>query len=445
MKRKLLSGLLACALMVSMLAACDSGAASSTSTASKADTKSTASQAESKTEESKATDSGEVVEIEFLQQKREAVESFNKLIAEFEKANPNIKVTQNTVPDAGTVLMTRAASNEMPDVLTHWPADAAYIQFAKQGRLKDLTDNACMDNIVENYKETIAMDGKYYCIPISLNFMGVFYDVDKFKAGNYEVPKTWDEMMTIAKDIQSKGEVAFVLPDKDSWTISQCWSNIEGKDRGSNKEFYDGLRAGTTTYQDDAMAVDSITKMVSLRDYSQGDTLSLGYDQAINDYATGTGAMFIQGIWALPSILSANPEKNVAMFPMPNAKGDMKQPVGVDVAICAGADTTGAKAEAVDKFLQYLSSTEAGQMYSDLDHSPSCIKEVKADIPQAQAILDLIETNSVLDIEAPPAGFEETKRSKLQQVLIDKDVTAFLTTMTEDFKAAAEAEAQQES
>ena len=443
MKKRIVSAILATAMVATLFAGCSNNNSSSTSSAAKDDSssKTTSSTTESGAESTPAGNDGAKVEIELLQQKREAVDTFDALIQEFQKQNPNITVTQNTVPDAGTVLMTRAASNEMPDVLTHWPADAAYIQFATQGRLKDLTDNACMDNVIDSYKESIKLDGKYYTVPISLNFMGVFYDVDKFKDGGYEVPKTWDEFINLAKDIQGKGEVAFVLPDKDSWTISQGWDNIGGKDRGGEMgKFYDELRAGTTTYQDDPIAVDSMEKMIELREYSQGDTLSLGYDQAINDFATGTGYMFIQGIWTLPSIESANPDKNVAMFPMPNDKGDMKQPLGVDVAICAGADTTGDKADAVDKFLLYLSSTEAAQMYSDKDHSPSCIKGVEAQIPQAQAVLDLIDTAGVLDISAPPAGFEETKRSKLQQVLIDKDVNAFLTTMTEDFLAAAASE-----
>ena len=443
MKKRIVSAILATAMVATLFAGCSNNNSSSTSSAAKDDSssKATSSTTESGAESTPAGNDGAKVEIEFLQQKREAVDTFDALIQEFQKQNPNITVTQNTVPDAGTVLMTRAASNEMPDVLTHWPTDAAYIQFATQGRLKDLTDNACMDNVIDSYKESIKLDGKYYTVPISLNFMGVFYDVDKFKDGGYEVPKTWDEFINLAKDIQGKGEVAFVLPDKDSWTISQGWDNIGGKDRGGEMgKFYDELRAGTTTYQDDPIAVDSMEKMIELREYSQGDTLSLGYDQAINDFATGTGYMFIQGIWALPSIESANPDKNVAMFPMPNDKGDMKQPLGVDVAICAGADTTGDKADAVDKFLLYLSSTEAAQMYSDKDHSPSCIKGVEAQIPQAQAVLDLIDTAGVLDISAPPAGFEETKRSKLQQVLIDKHVNAFLTTMTQDFLAAAASE-----
>ena len=38
-------------------------------------------------------------------------------------------------------------------------------------------------------------------------------------------------MINIAKDIQSKGDgdYAFVLPDKDTWTVDQCLSNIYGK------------------------------------------------------------------------------------------------------------------------------------------------------------------------------------------------------------------------
>lgn len=431
---KNLTILVAGMLAASVFAGCGQGGGSSSAGSSAAGSSDAAGGSSTSATESKT--SGGEVEIEFLQQKREAVNTFDALIKKFEEANPGIKVKQNTVPDAGTVLMARASSGEMPDVLTHWPTDAAYVQFATEGHLRDLTDNPCMDNIIDSYKESVKIDGKLYTFPVSLNFMGVFYDVDKFSAAGYEIPKTWDEMIKIAEDIKSKGEVAFLFPDKDSWTISQCWDNISGKDRGSNAEIFAALNDGSATFQDDPIYVDSLTKMVALRDYSQGDTLSLGYDQAINDFATGTGYMFVQGIWALPSIESANPEKNVSMFPMPNAAGDMKQPLGVDVAICAGAHSE-AKTEQVDKFLAFLTSTEAAQMYSDMDHSPSCIKGVNANIPKAKPILDLIDTAGVLDVAVPPPGFEETKRSKLQQVLIDKDVNAFLTTMTEDWKASA--------
>lgn len=53
--------------------------------------------------------SGEKVKVEFFQNKTEAKATFNKLVAKFNEANPNIVVTQVNPPDAETVLKTRAA------------------------------------------------------------------------------------------------------------------------------------------------------------------------------------------------------------------------------------------------------------------------------------------------------------------------------------------------
>lgn len=62
----------------------------------------------------KETDSGKSeekssgkVEIEFVQVKREAAESYTKVIEAFQKKNPDIVIKQNVVPDAQEVLMTR--------------------------------------------------------------------------------------------------------------------------------------------------------------------------------------------------------------------------------------------------------------------------------------------------------------------------------------------------
>lgn len=38
----------------------------------------------------------------------------------------------------------------------------------------------------------------------------------------------------------------------------------------------------------------------------------------------------------------------------------------------------------------------------------------------------------------PPTGFEDTKRGKIQNVLLDKDVDAFLKEMTNDWNQAVE-------
>ena len=83
-------------------------------------------------------------------------------------------------------------------------------------------------------------DGGIYCLPISLNFMGVYYNVDKFTEAGFSVPQTCVELIALCVKIVEKGEVPFLLPNKDSWTVSQLWDNIGGKDRGGYTDFYAG-------------------------------------------------------------------------------------------------------------------------------------------------------------------------------------------------------------
>lgn len=87
------------------------------------------------------------VEIEFVQVKREAAESYTKVIEAFEKENPDIVIKQNVVPDAQEVLMTNietvkyvieAAERErVPIIVQFYPGFSDYTD------LKHLAFAAC--------------------------------------------------------------------------------------------------------------------------------------------------------------------------------------------------------------------------------------------------------------------------------------------------------------
>lgn len=57
------------------------------------------------------------VELEFFTQKREAADTFDKIIAEFNASQDEIVVKQNIVPDPTSVLMSRAATGDLPDII----------------------------------------------------------------------------------------------------------------------------------------------------------------------------------------------------------------------------------------------------------------------------------------------------------------------------------------
>lgn len=67
--------------------------------------------------EEASSNSGKKVKIEFFHYKSEAKDTFDKLIEKFEKENPNINVVNANPPEAETVLKTRAAKRDVPDVI----------------------------------------------------------------------------------------------------------------------------------------------------------------------------------------------------------------------------------------------------------------------------------------------------------------------------------------
>lgn len=148
------------------------------------------------------------VEIEFVQVKREAAESYTKVIEAFEKENPDIVIKQNVVPDAQEVLMTRASSDSLPDMMNHWPTDAQFVQFEDEGLLLDLSEKDYMKNIDSKYLDAVkAKDGKNYIAPYNVNFMGVYYNKDKFEEAGYTMPTKWDELIALAEEIMSYGSM----------------------------------------------------------------------------------------------------------------------------------------------------------------------------------------------------------------------------------------------
>ena len=250
------------------------------------------------------------------------------------------------------------------------------------------------------------------------------------------MPTTYDELIALADKMQADGETPFLFPDKDSWTVVQCWEdNIDGSARGDRKPVYMDIANGTTTFQDDALFNETLQKVIDIRKYGQGDTLALGYDQAISDFATGKSCMFMQGIWALPSIKKANPDMNVGMFSFPSNSGDTKVSMGIDVNLAISAKC--ANPDAAKKFVEFAASKEMVQLYVDNDYSLPCMKDVTANIPDAQGIVDLVNSGKgELQVTALPKAVADERQNTIQKVIVPEggeDVTTFLSKLSNTF------------
>ena len=99
----------------------------------------------------KSSNGGKTKEIEFFSQKKEMQPTLQKIIKDFEKENPDIKVKFTNVPDAGKVLKTRIASGDTPDVVNVYPQNADFQEWAKAGVFEDLTGKDYLKNIKKRF------------------------------------------------------------------------------------------------------------------------------------------------------------------------------------------------------------------------------------------------------------------------------------------------------
>jgi len=373
--------------------------------------------------------SGGVVKIEFFQRKREVVDLFDQIIQKFESENPGIKVEQIHVSDHDQVLASRLAANDVPDVLTHWPNKSDYVQSAMDGFFVDLTGDPITKNVVPAIIDQITLkNGKNYGVPISVNTQGIFYNKDLFDKNGLTVPKTWDELMTLAKKIKSMGGTPFLWPDGTDWTLEQQLRMLLNLDADGEK-LMDDIQSGKVKTQDVPVLQKIAQEFFTLRGLGQENSLGTTYEQACQEFATGNSFMFWQGIWAIPNIMKANPDMNVRMFALPSYTGmETRVEYGVDLCLVVGNTGDEKKMAAAKKFVAFVATPEIAQLYADSDGSPSAIKGVVFKNKISKPLVDMVQAGKAFrNVRYRWAvGGTERSRTATQQLLVDKNVDKWL-------------------
>ena len=135
----------------------------------------------------------------------------NKAIAEFEAANPNIKVK----PEYGDIsgyfdkLATQMAANDAPDVITMGGAYPA--EYANRGALLDLgkvQGSLDLTKIDQGALENGQVKGKQYGVSTGANALAIVVNPAVFTAAGVPMPDdstwSWDDFARIARDITAK-------------------------------------------------------------------------------------------------------------------------------------------------------------------------------------------------------------------------------------------------
>ncbi|MHB1006763.1 MAG: ABC transporter substrate-binding protein [Chloroflexota bacterium] len=135
-------------------------------------------------------------------------DSFLAMVKPFEDQT-GVKIEYTGTRDINAVLSTRVQGGNPPDV-AGLPGPGQMAQFAKQGKLVDLSSIIDLNAMKQDYDQAWidlgTVNGKFVGIFIKSALKGlIWYSPPNFQSKNYQVPKTWDDTMALANQIANGG------------------------------------------------------------------------------------------------------------------------------------------------------------------------------------------------------------------------------------------------
>lgn len=289
-------------------------------------------------------------------------ENVQKLIPEFERRNPGIRVKVQSIPwtAAHEKLLTAYAGNSTPDVSQL--GNTWIPEFTLLNAIEDLNPWVEKSSIVkkENYFEGIwetnVIDDIPYGIPWYVDTRVMFYRKDILKKAGYEnPPTTWDEWLDVSMKIKqlSRGEEKYaVLLPTNEWVPFI----VTGLQNGSTL-LKDDNRYGNFSGKEFKKAFEFIMQ------FYRKKLAPVGITQVTNIYqgmAEGYFAMYITGPWNIGEFQKRMPpalQDKWMTAPLPGP--DMNTP---GVSLAGGASLVifrnSTKKEQAWKFIEYLSAVQ---------------------------------------------------------------------------------------
>ncbi len=274
-------------------------------------------------------------------------------------------------------IVTKVAGGSAPDIAIV-PQPGLLASLVGTGEVKEGTKEVS-DNVdkywAPAWKDYGSVDGTFYAAPMLANVKGyVYYSPKSFQEWGVEVPKTWDDLLTLTKTIQEKTGTApwcagFSSGDASGWPGTDWVEDLVLRQAGA--DVYDSWAAGDTPFTDPDIeaAFDSVGEILLDPNYVNA---GFGDVKSINSTAFGdVAAKIADGSCALThqaSFLTANlltvktadgaepniaPDGDVYAFVLPGInEGDQSVEGGGEFVTAFSDDDN------TQKVLEYMSTPE---------------------------------------------------------------------------------------
>ena len=281
--------------------------------------------------------------------------SYEASIADFEKAHPEINFTWEAVENQAykTKIKAAVSANEMPDIFFTW--SCAFLgDFVSAGRVYCVDDvykkNA--DSLPEVMMGNVKYDGKYYGVPLTMNIVGMFSNMELLSQVGYnEVPATYEELIDCCDKLVAKGIIPFGCSGKETWCVTEYLESIIEKTAGATA--LNEIFAGRASWDnpDVAKAVGIFQEMIE-KEYFDPNGIALTNDEIKANFMAGKYAFYMNGTWNCADFDKAglSDKIKVAEFPViDSTKSQLGELIGGPsdtLAVAAGSKNAELAAEA---------------------------------------------------------------------------------------------------
>lgn len=305
---------------------------------------------------------------------------FDDLIAEFEEAN-NCKVQRTTRPleDTKAAVMAAVRSGKVADITLVNNGETMMGPLVRGGYLAPLDKYAeqfgwlerlfSPDLLTRNrYTEdgSVFGTGNLYAISSSGELVGVFYNKGIFEKLGLTIPQSLAEFEALLEKIKASGEVPLAFGNLDRWPVFHVYGEVEHAlvSEYGGRQYLDKL---IMNWADDVSWESKSTiegaKIVQdwvKKDYFTQGFAGIGYDDSVQLFAAGKGAMMIAGSWIM-GVLNESPNE-FGFFPFPPvdpAKGMALQVGGVRTPY--GITAASSQQDLAAKLLDHIMTSEKAQ------------------------------------------------------------------------------------
>jgi len=250
-----------------------------------------------------------------------------KVIGDFEKEHPNIKInliaTANEIYES-TKLRADAAADQLPDVFFTWLWGFSR-DFVEAGRVVALDDHikdGTKEKLIDGALDAATYNGKVYGLPTDFMLNIMYVNEALFANHGVKIPDNSDEWLNAVVQFDAQGVTPMCVGGKENWTLAMCFDAMMISAAGHETVLKALSRETDFSDPGFLLAAKKFEELCKAGAFSYSSR-AFNKDESEVDFLLGKIPMYVMGSWENAKFQSPeNPvSESIAMIPLPQIVG----------------------------------------------------------------------------------------------------------------------------